>query len=280
MSTSARLGSAVLSSVPAPPTPDAVRLEHVTKVYESRSQPLLAVDDVSFKVRKGEFVSLLGPSGCGKSTLLMIAAGLRSASSGDVFVNDRRVNAPQFDTGIVFQTDVLVDWRTAIDNVLLQIDLRKLPRDRFRDRALELLDSVGLRGFENKHPFELSGGMRQRVSICRALVHNPEILFMDEPFGALDALTREQMQDDLQALWMREGTSVLFITHSIPEAVYLSDRVIVIGPRPGRILSTVEIPLPRPRDIDTLSAPEFNELVRQLRSTLRAKERTSDGANH
>jgi NitT/TauT family transport system ATP-binding protein len=236
----------------------------VTKVYPSPRGAVHALDDVSFSVEPGQFVSILGPSGCGKSTLLMIVAGLRARSAGSVFVSGNPVTRPQTDVGIVFQTDVLLDWRTNLGNVLLQVEMRKLKPAAHRERALGLLRSVGLEGFEQKHPFELSGGMRQRVAICRALVHDPSILLMDEPFGALDALTREQMMLDLQKLWMDSKKSVLFITHSIPEAVFLSDRVIVMTPRPGSIDTEITVDLPRPRTFDVMGTPAFNTYTQEI----------------
>ena len=248
-----------------------IRLEGVRKSYTMADGSMLAVSDATFSVQDGEFVSILGPSGCGKSTLLMIIAGLRSVTAGRVLIDDVLVTGPQTDVGIVFQTDVLLEWRTALDNVLLQATIRKLPRASYRQKALDLLSSVGLRDFEHRYPAQLSGGMRQRVSICRALVHNPRILLMDEPFGALDALTREQMQEDLQALWMTERKSVVFITHSIPEAVFLSDRVVVMTHRPGQVEKIVPIVLPRPRDQNTLILPEFTQYVAQIRQLFRLR---------
>ncbi|HUZ51885.1 MAG TPA: ABC transporter ATP-binding protein [Streptosporangiaceae bacterium] len=233
---------------------------------------MLAISDATFAVQDREFISILGPSGCGKSTLMMIIAGLRPVSSGAVFIDETPVTAPQTDVGIVFQSDVLLDWRNALDNVLLQATIRKLPIENYRDKALQLLHSVGLQGFEQRYPYELSGGMRQRVSICRALVHDPRILLMDEPFGALDALTREQMQEDLQALWMSERKTVVFITHSIPEAVFLSDRVVVMTHRPGQVDAIVPVDLPRPRDEDTMTSREFAHHVREIRRMFRLKK--------
>ncbi len=223
-----------------------------------------ALDHVSIEGRTGEFLSILGPSGCGKSTLLMIAAGLMAPSGGSVVIEGRVVKAPRTDIGIVFQSPVLLEWRSALMNVLLQAEARRMDRDAASRRARELLASVGLAGFEDKYPHELSGGMRQRVSICRALIHAPEYLLMDEPFGALDQLTRDQLVLDLQALWNARRMSVLFITHSIAEAVFLSDRVIVMTPRPGRIDRIIEIDLPRPRTLAMRESAEFAALSRQI----------------
>ena len=196
-------------------------------------------------MRGGEFLSIVGPSGCGKSTLAMLIAGLMRPTSGVIAVDGRAVSRPQTELGIVFQNAVLLAWRSALDNVLLQVEMRGLAARQYRDRAMELLRSVGLDGFERRLPHELSGGMRQRVAICRALIHDPPLLLMDEPFGALDALTRDQMTLDIQGICARGGKTVLFITHSITEAVFLSDRVLVMTPRPGRIDTTIDVDLPR-----------------------------------
>jgi NitT/TauT family transport system ATP-binding protein len=241
-----------------------LHIRNLTKVYATRDGQVPALDRISFDERRGEFLSNLGPSGCGKSTLLMIAAGLIPPSSGIVSVGERRIERPRTDVGIVFQNPVLLEWRTALGNVMLQAEARKMDRKAAEKRARELLASVGLGGFEEKYPHELSGGMRQRVSICRALIHNPDHLLMDEPFGALDALTRDQLVLDLQALWMERQMTVLFITHSVAEAVFLSDRVIVMTPRPGRIDRIIDIHLPRPRTLAMRETPEFAEYSRQI----------------
>jgi NitT/TauT family transport system ATP-binding protein len=241
-----------------------LRIENLSKVYTTRDGEVRALDDISFSQRRGEFLSHVGPSGCGKSTLLMIAAGLLAPSSGAVRVGGRSVDGPRTDIGIVFQSPVLLEWRTALGNVLLQAEARKMDRKEAAVRAQAQLASVGLDGFEDKYPHELSGGMRQRVSICRALIHNPDHLLMDEPFGALDALTRDQLILDLQALVSKRRMTVLFITHSIAEAVFLSDRVIVMTPRPGRIDRIIDIKLPRPRTLAMREMPEFAEYSRQI----------------
>jgi NitT/TauT family transport system ATP-binding protein len=223
-----------------------------------------ALDHVSIDERRGEFLSVLGPSGCGKSTLLMIAAGLLPPSGGTVSVAGKVVDRPRTDIGIVFQSPVLLEWRTALGNVMLQAEARRMDRGAAEKRARGLLASVGLAGFEDKYPHELSGGMRQRVSICRALIHAPDYLLMDEPFGALDQLTRDQLVLDLQALWNARRMSVLFITHSIAEAVFLSDRVIVMTPRPGRIDRIVDVELSRPRTLAMRETQEFATLCREI----------------
>ena len=241
-----------------------LRIDNLSKTYATRDGEVRALTDISFMQRRGEFLSHVGPSGCGKSTLLMIAAGLVAPSRGAVHVGSRKVDRPRTDIGIVFQNSVLLEWRTALGNIMLQAEARKMDRGQAERRARELLASVGLGGFEDKYPHELSGGMRQRVSICRALIHNPSHLLMDEPFGALDALTRDQLVLDLQALVSERRMTVLFITHSIAEAVFLSDRVVVMTPRPGCIDRIIDIDLPRPRTLAMRETPEFAEYSRQI----------------
>jgi NitT/TauT family transport system ATP-binding protein len=236
-----------------------------TMVYSTTSDPVHALDRISFSATRGEFLSVLGPSGCGKSTLLMLLAGLRTPSSGTLTMNDKVVRGPQPDIGIVFQQDVLLDWRTCLQNILLPIQFRRLPKKDYIPAAMDLIHQVGLTGFEDRYPYELSGGMRQRVAICRALIQSPQTLLMDEPFGALDALTREQLMLDLQTLWMSQTTTVLFITHSIHEAVYLSDRVIVMTPRPGAIFREFPIDIARPRTLSDMNRPDFLERVEEIR---------------
>jgi NitT/TauT family transport system ATP-binding protein len=216
-------------------------------------------------IEAGSFVALLGPSGCGKSTLLMLIAGLLAPSAGAVRLAGRTVAGPQTDIGVVFQSHVLVDWRDVLGNVLLQIDLRGLSRDAYLSRARELLRSVGLEQFAGRRPYELSGGMQQRTAFCRALVHDPPLVLMDEPLGALDAMTREQLRADLERLWLATGKTVILVTHSIEEAVQLADKVVVISPRPGRIVREIEIDLPRPRDLEVCETPEFHAHVAEIK---------------
>ncbi len=250
---------------PAPPLatgPAYVELIGASKTYRRSNHAAGAVDvralePIDLGVRQGEFLAIVGPSGCGKSTLLRMIAGLHPASSGGVRVAGQPVTKPQTNLGIVFQSPVLLDWRTALDNVLIQIELRGMDPGAYRERAITLLQNVGLADFANAYPAELSGGMRQRVAIVRALIHDAPLLLMDEPFGALDALTREQMRVDLEALWLATRKTVVFITHSIDEAVLLADRVVVMSPRPGRIERTMDITLPRPRGLDARQSPEF-----------------------
>jgi NitT/TauT family transport system ATP-binding protein len=243
-----------------------VELVDVTKQYATADGPLRALDRVSLTVAEGEFVSIVGPSGCGKSTLMLIAAGLVAPSTGSVRIGGREVRGPYGNVGVVFQDATLYEWRRVLDNVLLPAQIQGLDLQQARSRARELLALVGLAGFERKYPFQLSGGMRQRVALCRALVHDPALLLMDEPFGALDALTRDQMNLELQNLWQAHRKTVLFITHSISEAVLLSDRVIVMSPRPGRIGASIDIRLPRPRTLDFEETPEFGRYAREIRS--------------
>jgi NitT/TauT family transport system ATP-binding protein len=244
----------------------SVELRNVSKTYPTRSgEPMLAVDTCSLSFKGGEFVSIVGPSGCGKSTLFLLIAGLIDASGGEILIGDRKVDGAQTDLGIVFQDSVLLEWRKVRANVLLQADIRKTGREAMERRADELIRLVGLKGFEDRYPYELSGGMRQRVSICRGLVHDPPLLLMDEPFGAIDALTRDQLNVDLEELWMRSPKTVLFITHSVAEAVFLADKVVVMSPRPGRVVSVIDVELPRPRQLAIRETAEFTHYTRQIR---------------
>jgi NitT/TauT family transport system ATP-binding protein len=238
----------------------------VSKRYRAaRGGEVAALSEIDLSVGAGEFVSIVGPSGCGKSTLLMLIAGLIPPTTGVIEVDNRAVKGAVDNIAIVFQRDVLLDWRTVLGNVLLPVEIKKLDPSTHRQKARELLRSVGLAEFEEKYPAELSGGMRQRAAICRALVQDPGLLLMDEPFGALDALTREQMNLDLQRMWLRDRNTVLFITHSIEEAVLLSDRIVVMSSRPGRIADIVMNDLPRPRGAHTRSEAIFLEHVERIR---------------
>jgi NitT/TauT family transport system ATP-binding protein len=240
----------------------------VAKTYYGRQGAVDAVSSASLKVGRGEFVSLLGPSGCGKSTLLMIVAGLEAATEGRVILDKTPVTGPRRDIGIIFQDATLLPWKTAFENVLFPIRILKLPMENYRVRALELLDMTGLKGFENKKPAQLSGGMRQRVAICRALIHDPAILLMDEPFSALDAITRDQMNVVLSELLETYKKTVVFVTHSIREAAFLSDRVVVMGGRPSSIILDLPMPFPRPRRFDIEESPDFVQICRRLRLTI------------
>ncbi len=259
--------SAALLKTPAADVRGAtISLQNVSKRYATlRGDPVLALDKVSLDIGAGEFVSIVGPSGCGKSTLMTLIAGLVSKTSGRILVDGLDVQGPIRGAGVVFQKDVLMEWRNVLRNVLLPVEVRGLEKASHLAKAQDLLCSVGLSGFEERYPAELSGGMRQRVSICRALVQNPALLLMDEPFGALDALTREQMATDLQKMWMRERSTVVFITHSIEEAVLLSDRVVVMSSRPGQIADILEIDMPRPRGAEARKDPRFVASVDAIR---------------
>ena len=225
-----------------------------------------AVAPVDLSINRGEFISFLGPSGCGKSTILMMIAGLLDCTEGQVHIGGELVKGAQTNIGIVFQSLVLVDWRDVLGNVLLQVEMRKLNVKDYEPRARELLASVGLDGFLHHHPYELSGGMQQRTAFCRALVHDPPLVLMDEPLGALDAMTREQLRKDLEKLWMDTGKTFVFVTHDIAEAVQLSDRVIIISPRPGKIEADIKIDLPRPRNFEVMQSDPFHEYVRDISS--------------
>jgi len=247
-----------------------IRLQNVAKVYETKNGAVEACVDVNLDIRQSEFVAVVGPSGCGKTTILKMVAGLIPYSAGTISVGGRAVERPQTEVGIVFQDSIMLDWRNVLANVMLQIEIRRMDRDKYAPVAMHLLKATGLTGFEQRKPYELSGGMRQRVSICRALVHDPPLLLMDEPFGALDALTREQISMDIQKVWMEKRKTALHITHSIPEAVLLADRVVVMSPRPGRIVEIIEIDLPRPRRLDKLP-PKFHDYAGRIRDIFKSK---------
>jgi NitT/TauT family transport system ATP-binding protein len=243
-----------------------VVFDKVCRVYKDEQREILALDRLDCDIKPEEFVSVVGPSGCGKSTMLRLMAGLDRATEGVVRVDGRAVTTPITNLGIVFQEPTLLDWRRALENVMIQIDIRRLPRDRYETRALRLLESLGLQGFEHAYPSQLSGGMRQRVGIARALVHDPPLLLMDEPFSALDALTRDRLNVDLQRIWSSDRKTVFFITHSIVDAVFLSDRVLVMTPSPGRIADVLEIDLPRPRGLEIRETPAFAALTGKIRA--------------
>ncbi|MBT2895427.1 ABC transporter ATP-binding protein [Streptomyces sp. McG3] len=249
----------------------AVRLADVSVRFRSKKRDVTAIGEVSLDVAPGEFVAIVGPSGCGKSTLLKLVAGLLTASSGEVLLGGERVTGPRHDIGYVFQRAALLEWRSALRNILLQAEIRHMEPTVARARADELIRMTGLTGFEDAFPHELSGGMQQRVALCRALLHEPPVLLMDEPFGALDALTREQMNTELNRIWRTTGTTVLLVTHSISEAVYLADRVVVMSPRPGTVTEIIEVGLPAERDYsETLGRPEFRAAAAHIRDLLGA----------
>ena len=242
-----------------------IRISRVAKIFgEATDHPFRALREVTVDVRAGEFVSVVGPSGCGKSTLMLMVAGLLARSRGDIAIAGRPVTKPITDVGIAFQDHLLLDFRTALDNVMLHADIRKLPKKPLEARAKELFAQLGLAEAMDKYPRQLSGGMRQRVSLIRTLVHDPSLLLLDEPFGALDALTRLQVRTDLEALWLRRRPTVLFITHSVEEAVGLSDRILVMSPSPGEVVEEIRVDLPRPRPIVLGDVPEFAHYVDRI----------------
>ena len=242
------------------------------KTYTTKGRALVkALGGISLAIDNGEFVTIVGQSGCGKTTLLKILAGLLARSAGAVTLRGEPVDGPRRDIGVVFQDPVLLPWRTVLDNVMLPVDVLRLDRGVYRKRATDLIELVGLGGFGDKYPHELSGGMRQRVALARALVHDPSLLLMDEPFGALDAMTREFMNLELLRIWQEAKKTVVFITHSIPEAVFLADRVVVMSARPGRITEIVDVDLPRPRDLDMMASDEFGVYTRKIRHLFDAK---------
>ncbi len=249
-----------------------IRLSGVAKTYPSRGGALVeAVQQVSFEIAESEFTSIVGPSGCGKSTLLNMIGGLLPVSRGNITYEGLDKGKTRPPLGMVFQDAVLLPWRSVLENVMLPIEVLGLPRDRGARKALDLIELVGLKGFESRYPSELSGGMQQRASIARALVNEPKLLLMDEPFGALDALTRENMSLELQRIWQESRKTVLFITHSIAESVFLSDRVLVMTARPSRVREIIDIDLPRPRTLQMTTDPKFTRYVAHIRDLLSAK---------
>ena len=248
-----------------------ISVSNLTKQYGG-PESLVALEDISLTVGSGEFVSIVGPSGCGKSTLLKIIAGLLQHTKGRITLGGAPIREPSRDVGVVFQAPVLLPWRTILENVLFPIEIRTGQPKQYRDRAMELLEMAGLRGFDGRYPHELSGGMQQRAAIVRALVQDPRVLLMDEPFGALDAMTREQMNMELLRIWSKFKKTVVFVTHSIPESVLLSDKVVVMTPRPGRIAEVIQIDLPRPRDLSVINTEAFGSYATRIRKLLNAKE--------
>ena len=258
----------------------AIRCRDVHKFYLAGERSVYALKGISVDVREREFVSIVGKSGCGKSTLLHCIAGLLPVSHGDIAIDGERVLKPgRRDIGLVFQTSALLRWRTALENILLPAEMFGLPRQQVEARARQLLKLVEMDGFEQQYPNQLSGGMQQRIAIARALVHDPSVLLMDEPFGALDAQTRETMNLELMRIWEATPKTVVFVTHDLQEAAFLSNRVIVMSARPGTIQEIVDVPLPHPRDRDMLYSPEFVATVKRLRELLSAqREGSRDGA--
>lgn len=266
---------------PSAPPADAplIRLRGVHKTYRSRrGEAIPAVQDVALDIRDKEFVTLVGPSGCGKSTLLMMVSGLILPTQGAIEFGGTAVRAPHPEVGLVFQNPVLMPWRTVLQNVLLPIEILRRDLEAHRRQARELLARVGLQGFEQATPRELSGGMQQRVAICRALIHNPRVLLMDEPFAALDAMTREELAMELLRLWGEHQKTVLFVTHSIPEAVLLADRVVAMTARPGRIAEVIPVALPRPRTVEMTYTDPFKECAERIRRHIFARRRPAEAA--
>ncbi|MGI5218875.1 ABC transporter ATP-binding protein [Nocardia sp. CA-290969] len=250
-------------------TDTAVAVTDLTVRFSSKRGEVTALHDVDLQVRRGEFVSIVGPSGCGKSTLLKVVAGLTQPSRGSVELGGAPVRGPQRNIGYVFQRAALLEWRTVRKNILLQAEMRGMSKRTAESECARLIEMTGLAGFENALPHELSGGMQQRVSLCRALLHEPEVLLMDEPFGALDALTRERMNIELHRIWRETGTTVLLVTHSVAEAVYLANRVVVMSPRPGRIVELLDVDLPAHREYaSTMEQPEFIRVANRIRELL------------
>jgi NitT/TauT family transport system ATP-binding protein len=243
-----------------------IEVRGLNKSYAAQNEGSVhALEDINFQVARGEFVCIVGPSGCGKSTLLKILAGVETITSGSVLLHGVAPDTAGIDIGLVFQAPVLLPWRTVLQNTLLPAEVLDLDKRQATERAKQLIRLVGLEKFENSYPHELSGGMQQRCSIARALLHDPSVLLMDEPFGALDAMTRDTMNLELQKIAAASGKTILLITHSIPEAVFLADRVIVMSPRPGRIIDEVICDFPRPRGLSAMSTPEFGDAVSRIR---------------
>jgi NitT/TauT family transport system ATP-binding protein len=248
--------------------PPLITAEAVSRVFAGGARTVSALERVSFEIQAGNFVAIVGPSGCGKSTLLKIISGLLPATSGRVSVGGRRVERPLENVGMVFQSPVLLKWRSVLDNVLLPVEFAKLEAASYLEKARALIKLVGLAGFEEMYPHELSGGMQQRASLCRALVTDPQLLLMDEPFGALDAMTRDELDMELLRIWEERKKTVLFVTHSIQEAVFLSDQVFVMSARPGRLLEAIPIDLPRPRTMEMMSSAEYGAYTLRIRALL------------
>jgi NitT/TauT family transport system ATP-binding protein len=252
--------------------PALIRIGGLEKSYRSRDgTQTRALGPIALDIARGEFITIVGPSGCGKSTLLKLIAGLIGRSAGNIRMGGREIVGPQDDIGVVFQSPVLLPWRTALENVMLPATVKRLDVAKSRARALELLALVGLHDFASKYPNELSGGMQQRVAIARALMHDPAVLLMDEPFGALDAMTRESMNVEIRRIWADSGKTILFVTHSIPEAVFLATRVLVLSSRPGLVADVVDVDLGADRSLDIVTSDAFGVFTRRIRQHFQAK---------
>ena len=245
-----------------------IKLAGVSKSYGEGHDAIMAVDQIDLEIGHNQFVSLLGPSGCGKSTLMLMIAGLVTPTGGAISIKGREIDGPMRTNGIVFQNPVLLPWRTVLDNVLLPIELMGESVNKYRAHAYDLLEIAGIADFANRLPHELSGGMRQRAGICRALIQFPTLLLMDEPFSALDAITRDEMNMELLRLWERDRKTVIFITHSISEAIFLSDRVVVVSKRPARVVEDIVVPLPRPRSVEVQETLQFVQLRGRVRKLI------------
>ena len=257
-----------------------IEVDGVSQVFRAGRERLHALDDIHLTIGENEFITLVGRSGCGKSTLLRIIAGLMPATAGEVRVLGTRVSGPRPDLSLMFQRSALLPWRTVIENVLLPVEILKLDRKQHRARAEELLTLVGLEGFEDRRPYELSGGMQQRAALCRALIHDPSVLLMDEPFAALDALTREELSLELQRIWSDHRKTIVFVTHSIQEAALLADRIVVMSPRPGRLARILDVKATRPRSLGlTEHAEELDRVSAELHELLFARELTSHSSS-
>ena len=274
------LSPTAAASASTPPASDArrtdagalIRVAGLEKSYRSRDRSLTrALGPVSLDITRGEFITIVGPSGCGKSTLLKLIAGLIDRSAGSIAIGGREIVGPQEEIGVVFQSPVLLPWRTALENVMLPAAVQRLDPAKSKARGLELLALVGLREFAGKYPNELSGGMQQRVAIARALMHDPAVLLMDEPFGALDAMTRENMNLEIRRIWAESGKTILFVTHSIPEAVFLGTRVLVLSARPGLVADVVDVDLGAERSLDIVTSDAFGVFTRRIRHHFQAK---------
>ena len=274
------LSPTAAASASTPPASDArrtdagalIRVAGLEKSYRSRDRSLTrALGPVSLDITRGEFITIVGPSGCGKSTLLKLIAGLIDRSAGSIAIGGREIVGPQEEIGVVFQSPVLLPWRTALENVMLPAAVHRLDPVKSKARGLELLALVGLREFAGKYPNELSGGMQQRVAIARALMHDPAVLLMDEPFGALDAMTRENMNLEIRRIWAESGKTILFVTHSIPEAVFLGTRVLVLSARPGLVADVVDVDLGAERSLDIVTSDAFGVFTRRIRHHFQAK---------
>jgi NitT/TauT family transport system ATP-binding protein len=248
--------------------PTAMQIRHATKYYKTSTGAVHALEDINLEIKQGEFTCILGPSGCGKTTLLWGLSGLHELTKGDVILNGTPVKGPRPEIGMIFQEANLLPWRDLMKNILFPFEIKKLDPKPYRDRIQGLIDEVGLSGFENKYPRELSGGMQQRASIVRCLSFDPLLILMDEPFGALDAFTRDEMNLLIQKIWMETGKTIVFVTHNVTEAIFLSDRVVVLSPRPGRLNHIFDINIPRPRSIEQTFTPEFIKLVLEVKATI------------